>query len=382
MNEPRKSAASLVGALLILIAALALSACGDDEIGGGNEAEVTVAAAEGEPRGELAISNWALYIDPDTIGEYEDSSGVSVDYVEEINSYDSFFSKMQPLLERGESGDRSLMVASDWLAKKMYDLGYIQRLDKEALAPAFSHLSPAVKAPSSDPDWSFSIPWQGGMTGLIINEAEAPGVRSINDIFDPAYKGRVEVVSELREVVPLLLTAEGIEPEDATEEDWLAAIERLDQAVDSGQIRRITGGDYARDLANGDADVVIGWAADAIQLQADKPELQWVMPTEGCMLWWDNWVIPVGAPNPTAAYDWINYAYDPENQAQIVGWTSSVTPVAGVEPIIERTDPAQARNELIFPTESYTENCSTPISPPGGPEGEKAVEAAWAEAAS
>lgn len=172
MTGARRTVATLLGGLLLLIAALALVACGEDEIGGGNEGEVTVAAAEGEPRGDLAISNWALYIDPDTIGEYEGSSGVSVDYVEEINSYDSFFSKMQPLLERGESGDRSLMVASDWLAKKMYDLGYIQRLDQEALEPAFSHLSPAVKPPSSDPDWNFSIPWQGGMTGLIVNEEE------------------------------------------------------------------------------------------------------------------------------------------------------------------------------------------------------------------
>lgn len=369
-----------IGALLCLLAAIALAACGDEEIGGGNEGETSVATAEGEPGGELAISNWALYVDPKTVGDYEQASGVSVDYVEEINSYDGFFSKMQPLLDRGESGGRSLMVASDWLAKKMYDLGYIQKLDKEALAPAFSDLSPSVKAPSSDPDWSFSIPWQGGMTGLIVNKEEAPDVRSIADIFDPAYKGRVEVVSEMREVVPLLLKAEGIEPEEATEEEWLAAIEKLGEAVSSGQIRRITGGDYSRDLASGDAVVVIGWAADAIQLQADNPELEWVMPTEGCMLWWDNWVVPVGAPNPTAAYDWINYTYEPANQAQIVGWTSSVTPVAGVEPIIERTDPAQARNELIFPTESYTENCSTPISPPGDAEAEDRVEEAWAAA--
>src|SRR5919197_1693689 len=113
--------------------------------------------------------------------------------------------KMQPLLARGESGGRSLMVATDWLAKKMYELGYIQRLDKQALKPALSHLDPDIKAPSSDPNWTFSIPWQGGMTGLIVNKKLAPDVRSVNAIFDPKYKGKVEIVSELREVVPLIM---------------------------------------------------------------------------------------------------------------------------------------------------------------------------------
>jgi spermidine/putrescine transport system substrate-binding protein len=379
-NRNRPGWPPLLAAVMLVVAA-ALAACGGDN-GDGIEgeqdgAEVGVAQAQGKPSGELAISNWALYIDPNTIPEFEEETGISVNYVEDINSYEEFFAKMRPLLEQGESGGRSLMVAGDWLAKRMYDLGYIQRLDKEALAPAFEHLNPDIRPPSTDPNWDFSIPWQGGMTGLIVNTEEAPDVDSINDLFDPKYKGRVEVLTELRETVPLVMKADGIDPEEATEEDWLTAIEKLKEAGESGQIRSFTGGNYAKDLVTGDAVAVMGWAADAIQLQADTPELQWVMPAEGCMIWWDHWVIPVGAPNPTAAYEWINYAYEPRNQAQIVGWTSSVTPVAGVKEIFERTDPEAARSELIFPSAEYAENCSTPISPPGGPEAEQRVQEAF-----
>ena len=82
------------------------------------------------------------------------------------------------------------MVAGDWLAKQMYDLGYLQKLDQEALAPAFENLSPTVKAPPNDPNWDYSIPWQGGMTGLIVNKKLAPDIDSINDIFDPQYHGQ------------------------------------------------------------------------------------------------------------------------------------------------------------------------------------------------
>jgi len=373
----------LIVAPLVLAAAMGLAACGGGGVEDSNgDTTVSVAKAEGEPSGNLTISNWALYIDKATIPEFEKQTGIHVNYIEDINSYDEFFGKMQPLLAKGESGGRSLMVATDWLAKKMYDLGYIQKLDKEALAPAFKHLSPAAKPPSSDPNWDFSIPWQGGMTGLIVNEKLAPGIKSVNDLFEPKYKGKVETVTELREVVPLVMKADGIDPEDASTQDWLDAIDKLKQAGESGQIRRFTGGDYARDLASGDVVAVIGWAADAIQLQADNPDLRWVMPTEGCMVWWDDWVIPVGAPNPTAAYEWINYTYEPKHQAQISAWTSSVTPVEGVKEILAKTDPQAAKSNLIFPTEQYTKNCSTPISPPGSPEEQKQVEQAWTAAIS
>lgn len=374
MRQPRLGVVALT---LVLLAAI-LAACGsDDKIGGGSSEEVQVAAAEGEPEGDLTISNWALYIDKNTIPDFESETSVVVDYVEEINSYSQFFGKMQPLLDRGESGGRSLMVANDVLAQRMYDLGYLQKLDKDALAPAFENLSDQIKAPASDPNWDYTIPWQGGMTGLIVNAEEAPDFDSVNDFFDPKYKGRVEVITELQEAVPMVMKGEGIEPEDATEEDWMAAIDKLEQAADSGQIRRFTGGDYARDLANGDAVAVMGWAADAIQLQADNPELEWRMPAEGCMVWWDNWVVPVGAPNPTAAYEWINYTYEPEHQAQIVGWTSAVTPVAGVQEILEKSDPKAAKSELIFPSAEYTSDCSTPINPPGDAEARARVEQAW-----
>ena len=370
----------LAAALGLCAASVVLAACGSSggiERSGGGATSHPTAKAQGKPSGDLTISNWALYIDKKTIPEFEQATGINVHYIEDINSYDEFFGKMQPLLSQGQSGGRSLMVATDWLAKKMYDLGYIQKLDRKALAPAFSHLNPDIKAPSSDPNWKFSIPWQGGMTGLIVNKQLAPDVHSVNDIFNPKYKGKVEVVTEMREVVPLIMKGEGINPDTASTQDWLNVIDKLKQAADSGQIRRFTGGDYAKDLVDGNAAVVIGWAADAIQLQADNPDIQWVMPAQGCMQWWDDWVIPVGAPNPTAAYKWINYTYEPKHQAQIGAWTSAVTPVKGVKQIFQKTDPPAAKNPLIFPSAHYTRNCSTPISPPGSAQEQKQVEQAW-----
>jgi spermidine/putrescine transport system substrate-binding protein len=122
---------------------------------------------------------------------------------------------------------------------------------------------------------------------------------------------------------------------------------------------------------------VIGWSGDAIQLQADNPDIQFVMPTEGCSLWADNMVIPVGAPNPTAAYAWMNYVYKPENQAQIANYNYYFTPVKGVQPILEKQGSDAADSQLVFPTEDYTANCSTQTDPPGSPEDVAEVEQAF-----
>src|SRR5215203_1300231 len=181
------------------------------------------------------------------------------------------------------------------------------------------------------------------MTGLIVNTKLAPNARSINDLFDPQYKGKVEMLTELRDTVPLVMKADGIDPNQASEQDWLDTIDKLKQAVASGQIRRFTGNDYTRDMANGDVAAIIGWSGDAVQLQADNPNIEFRMPTEGCILWSDNMVIPVGASNPTASEAFMNYVYDPENQAQIEAYVNYVSPVAGTKEIMLKDDPEVAK---------------------------------------
>jgi len=235
----------------------------------------------------------------------------------------------------------------------------------EAIAPAMQNLVPALESPSFDPNRDYSLPWQAGMAGLVVNTAEAPDVTSVNDLFDPKYKGKVEMVTEMVDTVPLVMKADGVDPDKATTEDWLAAIEKIGEAADLGQIRKFTGNDYTRDLANGDAVAVIGWSGDAVQLQADNPDIQFVMPDEGCMLIADNMVIPVGAPNPTAAYEWMNYVYQPANQAQITNFNYFVTPVAGTKGVLETQGSEAAESELVFPSEEFTADCSSVAGPPG-----------------
>ncbi len=357
-------------AIGVLACSLFLVACGSDLGGGGSEGEVETAEAEGEPSGDLTISNWPFYIDKETVPDFEQKTGVSVDYIEDVNDNNEFFSKLQPQLQKGDSAGRSIAVVTDWMAEKMYDLGYLQNFDKEAIPNVTENLAANVESPSFDPERNFSAPWQSGMTGLVVNTKLAPDIKSIQDLFDPKYKGEVSVLTELRDTIPLIMKSEGVDVENATTDDWMAAIDKMQEAVDSGQIGDFTGNDYTADLARGDAIAAIGWSGDAVQLQADNPDIEFVMPEEGCIQWSDNMVIPVGAPNPTAAYAFMDYVYDPENQAQITDYNYYVSPVDGVKEILEKQGSAAAKSDLVFPDEQYIENCSSQPSPPAEDEQE------------
>ena len=349
------------GLLLALLALAAVAAgCGDLE---NNDQSSTTApvAASGDPTGTLTWSNWPLYIDPGkdgTIANFEQDTGVKVDYVEDINDNQAFFAKLQPTLAEGDSEGRSLITVSDWLAAKMYDLGYLQRIDPSAVPNVEKNLIPALRHPSADPERDFTVPWQSGMTGIIVNKELAPDIDSISDLFDPRYKGHITMLTELRDTVPMTLKSMGIDPDTATPEQWMEAVDKIKAAADSGQIRKFTGNDYIRELASGDAWASLGWSGDAVQLQADNPNIEFVMPKEGCMLWSTSLEIPVGAPNPEAAQALMNYVYDPKVQADIAEWVNYVTPVKGVKAIVRKRDPELADNQLIFPSASYTKNCT------------------------
>jgi spermidine/putrescine transport system substrate-binding protein len=359
MEMTRRILAAVCLALVPLV--LAASGCGGSGIEAASEEQGTEVDASGPVKGKLTISQWPLYIDPGkhgTLAEFEKATGVDVKWVEDINDNAEYFGKMQPLLAKGESGGRSLITVSDWLAKKMYDLGYIEKLDYSQLPNVKANLIPALQHPEADPNREFTVPWQAGMTGLIVRTDLAPGVDSICDLFDPKYKGKVDLLSEMRDTVPMTLKCMGIDPEGATREQWMAAVEKIKAAAESGQIRRFTGNDYINDLVRGDVDFVLGWSGDAVQLQKDNPNIKFVMPKQGCMLWATSMEVPVGAPNPAAAEAFINFVYDPKVQADIAEYVNYVTPVKGVKQILAKRDPELAKSQLIFPSQSYTKNCS------------------------
>lgn len=350
--------------VVLLVLALGPAACGSDTVGGGREGEVETAKA-GKATGSLTISNWPGYIDPGkegTVAEFEKETGIKVNYIEDINSNDGFFGKLQPLLEQGESGGRSVFVVADYMAKQMHDLGYLENIDHADLPTAFETLLPSLRHPAFDPQREFSLPWQGGMTGIWVDTAKAPEIHSVNDLFDPKYKGKVTMLEELRETPALVMLAEGVDPAKASAEQWLGAIDKLKAAADSGQIRKFTGNEYTEDLTAGNIVAAIGWSGDASLIE--NPNAEWRMPTEGCTQWMENMVIPVGAPNTAAALAWMDFVYRPEVAVDITEYVEYISPVQGVKELLDKRGSDLAKSEIVFPTEEFTGKCTGQNTPP------------------
>jgi spermidine/putrescine transport system substrate-binding protein len=325
-----------------------LAACGGGGDGGGDD---------GELANVLRFANWPLYIDIDedtkkrpTLVEFQQETGIAVRYFEEINDNAEYFAKVQGPLSQGRGIDRDIFVFTDnsRFPGLLIGQGWVEKLDKE-LIPNIDNLIDAQKSPPFDPNREYSLPWQSGMTGIAWNEALTGPVESIEQLFeDPKLKGKVSMLQEQADSVGLVMLANGDDPSEVTDETFGRAIDRVQAAVDSGQIVRFTGNDFAQPLTQGELAAAVAWSGDMIQLLADNPRLKWAVPKDGGMIWTDNMFIPKGGSVATAS-TYMNYVYDPAVAAKIAAYVNYVTPVKGAKEELAKLDPETAENTLIFP---------------------------------
>jgi spermidine/putrescine transport system substrate-binding protein len=336
-----------------------LSACG-----GGSKSAATTAAAKTLPK-TIVFSNWPLYIDVNekkkthpSLDQFEAKYNVKVRYVEDINDNDTFFGKIQGPLSQGQSVGRDVIVLTDssGLPARMIELGWVEKLDKSAL-PNIANLQPVQQHPGWDKDREYSLPWQSGMTGIGYDPNKLGGeIDSIEQLLtDPKLKGKVTMLTEFGDSLGLVMLANGDDPSNVTDASFNRAVATLKKAVDSGQIRQFTGNDYAPLLAKGDVWACAAWSGDMVQLQADHPGLKWVLPKTGGMIWTDNMLIPKGG-NAYAGSVLMNWFYTPKVAAEVEAYVNYICPVVGADKVLEKTDPAVAKNPLIFPTKEMLAN--------------------------
>ncbi|GHA02804.1 spermidine/putrescine ABC transporter substrate-binding protein [Streptomyces echinoruber] len=308
------------------------------------------------------FSNWTEYIDVDDSGKHHPTldtfrrrTGITVKYTEDINDNNEFFAKIKPQLAAGQDTGRDLVVLTDWLAARLIRLGWAQKLDPSHLPHAFANLSDQFRSPDWDPGRAYSYPWQGISTVIAYNKKALDGieVKSVSDLLDnPRLKGRVGFLSEMRDSIGMTLLDMGKDPARFTDDDFDAVIARLQKAVDKGQIRRFTGNDYTSDLTKGDFAACLAWAGDVVQLKADSPDVDFVIPDSGYMTSTDNLLIPNKARHKTNAERLIDFFYEPEQAAALSAYVNYVSPVEGVKPYLAKIDESAADNPLIIPDQA------------------------------
>ncbi|MER7889151.1 spermidine/putrescine ABC transporter substrate-binding protein [Micromonospora sp. NPDC094482] len=310
---------------------------------------------------KLAFSNWPQYMDVDekdeskrpTLDAFIAKSGVQVTYTEDVNDNNEFFGKVQNQLAGCQPTERDIMTLTDWMAARMIRLGWIQKLDKSKMPNVEANLLPSLKGRSFDKDNQLAIPWQSGLAGLAYNGKVTKEIRTVDELLTrPDLKGKVTALSEMRDTMGLLLQSNGHDPSNFTAAQFDDALNKLKKAVDSGQIRKFTGNDYAPDLAKGDIAACVGWSGDVIQLGFEDEKVKFVVPDSGVMLWSDNMLVPNKATHKGNAEQLMNYYYEPAVAAQLAAYVNYICPVQGAQAEMEKIDPELAANPLIFPDEA------------------------------
>jgi spermidine/putrescine transport system substrate-binding protein len=304
-------------------------------------------------------SNWPLYIDVDakgkghpTLDAFTKASGIKVAYTEDVNDNDEFFGKVKPQLSAGQDTGRDIITLTDWMAGRLIRLGWVEKLDKTKI-PNSKNLIASLAKPGFDPTRDYSLPWQSGMTGIAYNSKATGGVKveTIDQLFtDKALKGKVTALTEMRDTMGLLLLSMGKDPSNFTDDDFGAAIDKLQKAVSDKQIRQFTGNDYAPLLGKGTVAACVAWSGDVIQLQSDNKDIKFVTPDTGAMLWADNMMIPIKAQHRANAEALMDYYYQPEVAAAVADYVNYICPVQGAQDEMAKIDKDAAANPLIFPS--------------------------------
>ena len=343
----------------VAIAATACGASGSDAGTAAGAPSAATAADLSDTDKTANWSNWPLYLDiNDETGEYptlkafQDANGIAVTYTEDVNDNNEFYAKVRTQLEQGQDIGRDLVVLTDWMAALWIENGFAQTLDK-AIIPNGKNLIPRLADVAFDKSRDYSLPWQSGFGGLGYNKSAlkdtlgSDKMTTLDQLFDPKLKGRITVLSEMRDTMGCIMAWQGNNPSDFTDDQFSQAIEELTKQVDSGQIRQVTGNDYIASLESGDVIAVIGWSGDLFALGED---FGFEIPESGGMLWTDNMLIPALAAHKKNAEMIMNYYYDPKVAAEVAAYVNYICPVEGAKAEMEKIDPALAASEFIFPS--------------------------------
>jgi spermidine/putrescine transport system substrate-binding protein len=315
-----------------------------------------------ESKGHIEFANWPLYMDegqPELV-TFTEETGITVAYSEVINDTAEWFATTQPQLAAGRSIGYDLMVITNGAQfQKFVAGGYLAPLDHTRLRNFAANVAPSYKNSSFDPGNIYSIPWASGFTGLAYDPTKTGRpITSLEDLKDPAFAGRVGLMSDVQELGNFGLWAVGKNPATSTPDDWEEAAAWLQDLKAKGAIRDFYDQDFIEALQGGDIWIAQAWSGDIFQQRLEGSPLEFVIPDEGGTIWTDNMTIPVTAENPYDAITLMDYFYNTEVAATLAEYIGYITPVPGAKAAIEAH---AADAESDEDREYYEEAASSPL---------------------
>jgi len=338
-------------------------------LGAAGVGALSLTACSGGGRGEdhIVFGNWTYYIDfveetgefP-TLEAFQEVAGFDVKYLEDIDDNNTFYGKIKDQLELGQDTGYDVINFTDWMNARLVTAGQVQEFNYANMPNVSANLIDSQKdALDVDPGRKFTIPWQLPASGFVWNVDAVPGgIYELEDFMRPELKGKVGVLSEMRDTMGMIMQAQGV---DVTgnwgDTEFDKALEWLDDGLQSGQIGQVKGNSYTQDLERGDTLAAMAWTGDVVMMIHDNgPLWELEVPESGGMITADSMTVPNGttAEAKEKVEQLIDYYYDPQVQAQVADYVTFVPPVKGTQEAMRELGLENADNTLIFPDEEMS----------------------------
>jgi len=363
-----------------------LAACGGGGGAGGGEELDPTQVFSGEPGDTLDFANWPFYLDQTkdkdgdvyypSIRQFQEETGITVNYADVINDNAEFFGKIQPLLAGGDDpGWDIIVITNGRYFNQLVAPGYVYPLDPTKRPNFDANAASWAKDPFYDPGNKYGMAWQSGITGIGVNTdlVSAP-ITKMDDLANPDKVGQASVGMLEGDMPDWVMINLGIDPKTSGPDEWKEAAAWLQMQKDSGVVRGYLGNEYLTDMQNGNLAATMAWSGDVLysDVWLGLP-LEFVFPEGGALLWIDNMMVPVGAQNPAGAAQIMDFYYDPKIAAMVTEWVLYMSPVPATQDlIIKDADKAQeqgykgyanklyqtAKSNYLYPDEEFLSHTS------------------------
>ena len=289
---------------------------------------------------ELNVYAWGGYLPEASLRQFEQQEGVTINYSTFENN-ESMYTKLKLL----NGGGYDVVFASAYFIEKMAREGLLAQLDHSQI-PNMKDTMPALLGQAHDPKNAYSLPYIWGVTGMSYNANVVEPLSRWADLWNEEYANQVMLIDDIRDVFGMALKMNGYSINSKNEQEIKTAYESL-VALQPNVLLYNSDAPHVP-YVSGEATVGMQWNGNAFQGQTEMPELTFVMPQEGAVLWMDNFTIPSGSNNKALAHKFINFMYQPESQAEIVkslGYASATTSGRALLP------EALRNNKTIFPSD-------------------------------
>lgn len=300
---------------------------------------------------KLVIANWAEYIDPEVITDFEAETGIDIIY-EEFDTNESLYPKLE-----ASSANYDLVCPSDYMIQKMIENNLLQKINYSNI-PNYKNIDEQFieKSKGFDKNNEYSIPYCWGTVGILYNKTMVKEkVDSWNILWDEKYHNDILMQASIRDSLMVALAKNGCSINTKNKDELIKAKNDLIKQKPIVQAYVI---DQVRDKMIGEeAALGVIYSGEAIYTKRANKNLEYVIPKEGSNIWIDSWVIPKSARNVSAAEKFLNYLCAAEIAYKNFEYITYSTPNKAAYALVD--DPYLKNNEVVFPKKEDINRCET-----------------------